>query len=160
MPQMHFLIIVFNFIYLVYLKSYCKRLTPKLYNTGANITYIDGSNNSNTSGTATAAAAAALMETGNNFIVTTTTTTTAAAAAAAGAATNQAATQQQPQAHALLQLHQSGENTPPGNDQTATNNSNSCACSLNAMVICQQCGAFCHDDCISASKLCVSCVIR
>ncbi|XP_055621187.1 polycomb protein Asx isoform X5 [Toxorhynchites rutilus septentrionalis] len=36
----------------------------------------------------------------------------------------------------------------------------SCSCSLNAMVICQQCGAFCHDDCIGASKLCVSCVIR
>lgn len=35
-----------------------------------------------------------------------------------------------------------------------------CACSLNAMVICQQCGAFCHDDCISAAKLCLSCVIR
>ncbi|CAD7012303.1 unnamed protein product [Ceratitis capitata] len=35
-----------------------------------------------------------------------------------------------------------------------------CACSLNAMVICQQCGAFCHDDCMSASKVCVSCVIR
>ncbi|XP_055591734.1 polycomb protein Asx-like isoform X2 [Uranotaenia lowii] len=37
---------------------------------------------------------------------------------------------------------------------------NACSCSLNAMVICQQCGAFCHDDCIGASKLCVSCVIR
>lgn len=36
----------------------------------------------------------------------------------------------------------------------------SCSCSLNAMVICQKCGAFCHDDCIGASKLCVSCVIR
>lgn len=35
-----------------------------------------------------------------------------------------------------------------------------CSCSLNAMVICQQCGAFCHDDCISATKLCVSCVVR
>lgn len=36
----------------------------------------------------------------------------------------------------------------------------SCACSLNAMVMCQQCGAFCHDDCISTAKLCLSCVIR
>uniref|UniRef100_A0A182N9P9 Protein ASX-like PHD domain-containing protein n=1 Tax=Anopheles dirus TaxID=7168 RepID=A0A182N9P9_9DIPT len=35
-----------------------------------------------------------------------------------------------------------------------------CSCSRNAMVICQQCGAFCHDDCISATKLCVSCVVR
>lgn len=41
------------------------------------------------------------------------------------------------------------ENTPPN-----------CACSLNAMVMCQQCGAFCHDDCIGVSKLCVSCIIR
>lgn len=32
-------------------------------------------------------------------------------------------------------------------------------CSMNAMVICQKCGAFCHDDCISSSKLCGSCVM-
>nr|XP_029731489.1 polycomb protein Asx isoform X3 [Aedes albopictus] len=43
---------------------------------------------------------------------------------------------------------------------TAGSTASSCSCSLNAMVICQQCGAFCHDDCIGASKLCVSCVIR
>lgn len=42
-----------------------------------------------------------------------------------------------------------GENTPPN-----------CTCSLNPMVICQQCGAFCHDDCVGSTKLCVSCVIR
>lgn len=47
-----------------------------------------------------------------------------------------------------------------GNSPTNASDSNNCACSLNAMVICQQCGAFCHDDCISSSKLCVSCVIR
>ncbi|XP_046810326.1 polycomb protein Asx-like [Lucilia cuprina] len=47
-------------------------------------------------------------------------------------------------------------NSPTNN----TSDANNCACSLNAMVICQQCGAFCHDDCISSSKLCVSCVIR
>ncbi|XP_052869367.1 uncharacterized protein LOC128275031 [Anopheles cruzii] len=36
-----------------------------------------------------------------------------------------------------------------------------CSCSLNSsMVACQQCGAFCRDDCITGSKLCVSCVIR
>lgn len=39
------------------------------------------------------------------------------------------------------------------------NSGNSCACSMNAMVICQKCGAFCHDDCISSSKLCGSCVM-
>lgn len=42
-----------------------------------------------------------------------------------------------------------GENTPPN-----------CACSLNAMVVCQQCGAFCHDDCMGSTKLCISCIIR
>ncbi|KAL9916157.1 transcriptional regulator additional sex combs isoform 1-T10 [Glossina fuscipes fuscipes] len=53
-------------------------------------------------------------------------------------------------------------NQQPGGGNNSPNNldPNNCACSLNAMVICQQCGAFCHDDCISASKLCVSCVIR
>uniref|UniRef100_A0A8D9B143 Polycomb protein Asx n=1 Tax=Cacopsylla melanoneura TaxID=428564 RepID=A0A8D9B143_9HEMI len=35
-----------------------------------------------------------------------------------------------------------------------------CACNLNAMVCCVKCGAFCHDDCISPSKLCSVCVIR
>ena len=34
-----------------------------------------------------------------------------------------------------------------------------CACSLKAMVMCKKCGAFCHDDCIGPSKLCVSCLI-
>ncbi|RZF44280.1 hypothetical protein LSTR_LSTR006830 [Laodelphax striatellus] len=36
----------------------------------------------------------------------------------------------------------------------------SCACSLKAMVVCKKCGAFCHDDCISPSRLCVTCLIR
>ena len=34
-----------------------------------------------------------------------------------------------------------------------------CACSLKAMVMCSKCGAFCHDDCIGPSKLCVTCII-
>ncbi|KAK3584815.1 hypothetical protein CHS0354_006232 [Potamilus streckersoni] len=34
-----------------------------------------------------------------------------------------------------------------------------CACSLKAMVTCQKCGAFCHDDCIGPLKLCVTCLI-
>ncbi|KAL4105077.1 hypothetical protein QTP88_020352 [Uroleucon formosanum] len=37
---------------------------------------------------------------------------------------------------------------------------NDCLCSLNAMVVCKKCGAFCHDDCIGPSKLCVTCLIR
>lgn len=34
-----------------------------------------------------------------------------------------------------------------------------CACSLKAMVMCKKCGAFCHDDCIGPSRLCVTCLI-
>ncbi|XP_044119194.1 polycomb group protein ASXL1 isoform X3 [Neovison vison] len=34
-----------------------------------------------------------------------------------------------------------------------------CACSLKAMIMCQGCGAFCHDDCIGPSKLCVLCLV-
>lgn len=35
----------------------------------------------------------------------------------------------------------------------------SCACSLKAMVVCKKCGAFCHNDCIGPSRLCVTCLI-
>ena len=34
------------------------------------------------------------------------------------------------------------------------------ACDVRAMIICKQCGAFCHNDCIGPSKVCVSCLIR
>ena len=34
----------------------------------------------------------------------------------------------------------------------------SCSCRLKAMVVCKKCGAFCHDDCISAAQLCSACV--
>ncbi|XP_064411604.1 putative Polycomb group protein ASXL2 isoform X2 [Latimeria chalumnae] len=34
-----------------------------------------------------------------------------------------------------------------------------CCCRLKAMIMCQGCGAFCHDDCIGPSKLCVSCLV-
>ncbi|XP_067677872.1 polycomb group protein Asx-like isoform X2 [Haliotis asinina] len=42
---------------------------------------------------------------------------------------------------------------------TPTINPSSCACSLKAMVMCKKCGAFCHDDCIGPSRLCVTCLI-
>ncbi|KAL3868234.1 hypothetical protein ACJMK2_041065 [Sinanodonta woodiana] len=44
---------------------------------------------------------------------------------------------------------------PTGQPSSQTN----CACSLKAMVTCRKCGAFCHDDCIGPSKLCVTCLI-
>ncbi|XP_057337307.1 polycomb protein Asx-like [Microplitis mediator] len=36
-----------------------------------------------------------------------------------------------------------------------------CECSIRgAMVICRQCGAFCHDDCIGPQRICATCLIR
>jgi len=40
------------------------------------------------------------------------------------------------------------------------NGVNSVACNVKAMITCKNCGAFCHDDCISSSRLCVTCLIR
>ncbi|XP_077477861.1 putative Polycomb group protein ASXL2 isoform X2 [Stigmatopora argus] len=34
-----------------------------------------------------------------------------------------------------------------------------CYCRLKAMIMCKGCGAFCHDDCIGPSELCVSCLV-
>jgi len=33
-------------------------------------------------------------------------------------------------------------------------------CNLKPMIICKKCGAYCHDDCIGPSKLCVECLVR
>lgn len=35
-----------------------------------------------------------------------------------------------------------------------------CVCDLRAMIMCRKCGAFCHDDCIGPSDLCLTCLIR
>lgn len=47
-----------------------------------------------------------------------------------------------------------------GGGNGSTGNDNNCACNLKAMVMCLKCGAFCHDDCIGPSRLCVTCLIR
>ncbi|XP_071036332.1 putative Polycomb group protein ASXL2 [Parasteatoda tepidariorum] len=47
-----------------------------------------------------------------------------------------------------------------GGGNGSSGNENSCACNLKAMVMCLKCGAFCHDDCIGPSRLCVTCLIR
>lgn len=44
-------------------------------------------------------------------------------------------------------------------DSTADEVALKCSCRLKAMIMCQGCGAFCHDDCIGPSKLCVSCLV-
>lgn len=33
-------------------------------------------------------------------------------------------------------------------------------CNLKPLVICKNCGAYCHDDCIGPSRLCVECLVR
>ncbi len=43
---------------------------------------------------------------------------------------------------------------------TNTNGHGNMACNVKAMVICKQCGAFCHSDCIGPQSVCVSCLIR
>lgn len=52
-----------------------------------------------------------------------------------------------------IQVRQAGNNPVPRNETT-------CVCNLKAMIMCKKCGAFCHDDCISPSRLCVTCLIR
>ncbi|XP_053394409.1 polycomb protein Asx-like isoform X2 [Mercenaria mercenaria] len=42
--------------------------------------------------------------------------------------------------------------------KSETSQSN-CSCTLKGMKTCTKCGAFCHDDCIGPSKLCVTCLI-
>ncbi|XP_071448971.1 polycomb group protein Asx isoform X1 [Hetaerina americana] len=43
---------------------------------------------------------------------------------------------------------------------SASSTASECACNLKAMIMCRKCGAFCHDDCIGPSRLCVTCLIR
>lgn len=46
------------------------------------------------------------------------------------------------------------------NETTETSETESdCACNLKGMITCKKCGAFCHNDCMGPSKLCVTCLI-
>lgn len=60
--------------------------------------------------------------------------------------------------------------TDPANTGNSTDNTNDeavekaslstdCDCQLKAMVMCQRCGAFCHDDCIGPTQLCFTCIV-
>eukprot|EP00057_Strongylocentrotus_purpuratus_P028837 XP_011683311.1 PREDICTED: putative Polycomb group protein ASXL2 isoform X1 [Strongylocentrotus purpuratus] len=53
-------------------------------------------------------------------------------------------------------LPSGGKDSPDGSSSLA----GKCTCRLKAMVMCKGCGAFCHNDCIGPSNLCVSCLIR
>ncbi|XP_056408896.1 putative Polycomb group protein ASXL2 [Hyla sarda] len=44
-------------------------------------------------------------------------------------------------------------------DGTMEMSPSKCYCRLKAMIMCKGCGAFCHDNCIGPSKLCVSCLV-
>ncbi|NXG03785.1 ASX protein, partial [Sakesphorus luctuosus] len=44
-------------------------------------------------------------------------------------------------------------------DGSVEDSPSKCYCRLKAMIMCKGCGAFCHDDCIGPSKLCVSCLV-
>lgn len=65
-------------------------------------------------------------------------------------------------------LVQSGSNNRPQTSKQTHNNhlsvsrndTSQCVCNLKAMIMCKKCGAFCHDDCIGPSRLCVTCLIR
>ncbi|KYO27077.1 putative Polycomb group protein ASXL2 isoform D [Alligator mississippiensis] len=46
-----------------------------------------------------------------------------------------------------------------GEDSSMEDTPSKCYCRLKAMIMCKGCGAFCHDDCIGPSKLCVSCLV-
>ncbi|XP_067880129.1 putative Polycomb group protein ASXL2 isoform X3 [Heterodontus francisci] len=52
---------------------------------------------------------------------------------------------------------QSAQTFPEGGNME--DSPSKCYCRLKAMIICQRCGAFCHDDCIGPTKLCVSCLV-
>lgn len=69
--------------------------------------------------------------------------------------------QQQPsQQQILVQPNQIMRKTAPPTQQHQ-NQQQSCVCNLKAMIVCQKCGAYCHDDCITPnSRLCVTCHIR
>ncbi|XP_078673087.1 uncharacterized protein LOC144912108 isoform X1 [Branchiostoma floridae x Branchiostoma belcheri] len=51
-------------------------------------------------------------------------------------------------------------NNSGGHGAATTNAGSKCSCRLKAMVMCKSCGAFCHDDCIGPSRLCVTCLIK
>ncbi|XP_026473568.1 polycomb protein Asx isoform X3 [Ctenocephalides felis] len=61
--------------------------------------------------------------------------------------------------HGVLSSQQKTCSTPNSHQQGISSEI-SCTCNMQAMIVCQKCGAFCHDDCMGTSKLCVSCLIR
>lgn len=63
------------------------------------------------------------------------------------------------QPQVIVQQKPSGMHVRQANISTVQRDT-TCVCNLKAMIMCKKCGAFCHDDCISPSRLCVTCLIR
>ena len=58
------------------------------------------------------------------------------------------------------QRQQSKASPSAGSDEMKPSLGTNCACNLKAMIMCAQCGAFCHDDCIDGpSQLCYTCTV-
>lgn len=72
---------------------------------------------------------------------------------------NNASHQQQPRPNSGALASGSIPASPTAARCAPVSDSN-CPCSLKALAICKKCGAFCHDECISANKLCRTCYIR
>jgi len=53
-----------------------------------------------------------------------------------------------------------GDVNSAANGASSGNGQSPVSCNVKAMVVCKQCGAFCHNDCIGPTKVCVSCLIR
>jgi len=52
-----------------------------------------------------------------------------------------------------------GANCEEASGRLIMGNGNNCVCDLRAMLMCRKCGAFCHDDCMGSSDLCMTCMI-
>ncbi|GFS13555.1 polycomb protein Asx-like isoform X2 [Elysia marginata] len=63
------------------------------------------------------------------------------------------------QARPMSSEHQQQQQKEPGMPSDQGAESSNCPCNHKAMVICKKCGAFCHNDCIGPSRLCVTCLI-
>ncbi|XP_043531833.1 putative Polycomb group protein ASXL2 isoform X1 [Chiloscyllium plagiosum] len=62
-----------------------------------------------------------------------------------------------PAGQSISTSSQSAQTFPEGGSME--DSPSQCYCRLKAMIMCKGCGAFCHDDCIGPSKLCVSCLV-
>lgn len=58
----------------------------------------------------------------------------------------------------LATVQQKSHSLTIQSSKSESSSQSNCACNLKGMKTCSKCGAFCHDDCIGSSKLCVTCL--